>query len=74
MKSELKLRGGQVGQIMFHHPVGAMIGAAVLAFPFAFIGREVDGPLVGTVLALAGLITGAPLGATIADSATAAGH
>jgi len=69
MDGELKLRGGRAGSLMLHHPIGAMIGAAVLAAPSAWIVYGAEGSALGAVLmGLTGLVAGAPMGAMLADS------
>ena len=72
MDSNLRLRGGQVGNIMLHHPLGAIFGALGLAAPSAWIANGAEGLVAGAIMALVGLVMGAPLGAMLADSAHAA--
>ena len=69
MDSRLKLRGGRVGNLMLHHPMGAAVGALVLAIPSAWIANGAEGGAAATFMALVGAIMGAPLGAMLADSA-----
>lgn len=69
MDPELKLRGGRTGSLMLHHPLGAAVGAVVLAAPSAWIAHGAEGSAVATLfMGLAGLVMGAPLGAMLADS------
>jgi hypothetical protein len=69
MDRELKLRGGRVGSLVLHHPLGAALGAMVLAAPSAWIAQGAEGSAGAAVfMGLAGLIAGAPLGAMLADS------
>lgn len=69
MDRELKLRGGRAGSLMLHHPIGAAVGAVVLAAPSAWIAHGAEGSVGAAVfLGLAGLVMGAPLGAMLADS------
>jgi hypothetical protein len=54
---------------MLHHPIGAAIGAMVLAGPSAWIAYGAEGSAVAAVvLGLTGLAAGAPMGAMLADS------
>ena len=68
MDPELKLRGGRAGSLMLHHPIGAAIGAMVLAAPSAWIAYGAEGAVAAVVLGLTGLAAGAPMGAMLADS------
>lgn len=68
MDPELKLRGGRAGSLMLHHPIGAAIGAMVLAAPSAWIVYGAEGAVAAVVLGLTGLAAGAPMGAMLADS------
>ena len=69
MDSQLKLRGGHVGNVMLHHPLGAILGGVLLAAPCAWIANGAEGSAAGVFMALLGLVMGAPLGAMLADSA-----
>jgi hypothetical protein len=70
MDPELKLRGGQTGNIMLHHPLGAGLGALALAAPCSWIASGAEGLAAGALMGVLGLVMGAPLGAMLADSAS----
>jgi hypothetical protein len=71
MDPQLKLHGGHTGNLMLNHPLGASLGAMALAGPCTWIAAGAEGAAVGVVMGLVGLVMGAPLGAMLADSATA---
>jgi hypothetical protein len=70
MRSELKLPGGPVVNLMIHHPAGAVVGALVLAAPCTWIAGSAAGTAAGMVMGIVGLLMGAPLGAMLAESAS----
>ena len=71
MNPQLKLRGGRTGNMMLHHPLGAGIGALAVAAPCSWIANGAEGVAAAAIMGLVGLLMGAPLGAMLADSATA---
>ena len=73
MDSNLKLRGGHVGNVMLHHPLGAALGAVLLAAPCAWIAHGAEGSAAAAFMAFLGVVMGAPLGAMLADSASSEG-
>ena len=74
MDRELKLQGGHAGSMMLHHPLGATIGALVIAAPCSWIAQSAEGVAAGALMGLVGLVMGAPLGAMLADSASDRPH
>jgi hypothetical protein len=74
MDREVKLQGGRTGSMMLHHPLGATIGAVVVAAPCTWIAQGAEGTAAAALVGLVGLVLGAPLGAMLADSASDRPH
>jgi hypothetical protein len=60
--------------MMLHHPLGATIGAVLVAAPCSWIAHGAEGTAAAALMGLVGLVMGAPLGAMLADSASDRPH
>ena len=72
MQDELKVKGGTVLNRIAHHPFASLpIAALVVAIPCAAFTNAVSGTIAGVAMGALGLVVGAPLGAMLAEEATA---
>jgi uncharacterized YccA/Bax inhibitor family protein len=68
MKGNLSLKRPEVLDAVIRHPVAGALGGVVMALLCAGIGSAVSSPTVALMMALVGLVIGAPGGAHIAAS------
>ena len=66
MTNDLKVRGGQVLNLVAHHPIASGIAALIVAVPSAALAGTSGGLVAGAFMAMVGIVVGAPLGAMIA--------
>jgi len=71
MQDELKVRGGTVLNRIAHHPLASLTAALVVAIPCAALTNAVEGTIPGVAMGALGLVVGAPIGAMLAEEATA---